>query len=169
MIRHSLLLRGSSFSMESTDSGWDRQYEEGPFPATGKNLLYCPTAAPRENLGRFREFRESGVFFYWCSRGKKKNPSHITVLDDDCVCIRCLLHSTPRAVRCIGGTITPQTAAGAWIFINIHPFHAIPTHVESRLLFSSVQTDKKKTLLVGERVRFHLLQPCTDYQAHCAL
>lgn len=71
MIRHSLLLSGTSFSVESTDSRW-RQYEEA-IPGCGKiNPCYCPTAAPRENLGRF-----SRVEFYWCYHGK--NP--ITVLD----------------------------------------------------------------------------------------
>ena len=50
--------------------------------------------------------------------------------------------------------------------LDIHPFHALPTHVESRLLFVlSAQTDKP--LLVETR-SVHLLRPCTDYQARCA-
>jgi hypothetical protein len=52
MISHSLLLSGSSFSVESTDSRWDNMKRTSP--AAQKNT-YCPTAAPRENPGRFRE------------------------------------------------------------------------------------------------------------------
>ena len=90
MISHPLLLSGSSFSVESTDSRWDNM--KRTFPAAEKNNTYCPTAAPRENPGK--------VFVKWSSIDYhgKINPITSSRRRN---CIRWLLH-TPASYDVLG-------------------------------------------------------------------